>query len=137
MRSRLLLAVIAVTGCYHSILTTDLPPSTEMHREPYKAAFIWGLVPARVDASKYCEGRRWARVETQYNVLNAVIGIITAGIFTPMDIRVTCAAAGAMNMPSGEKLQLGAAATEEERSKALALAIALARESGKAIYVAY
>src|SRR5204862_7926220 len=102
-----------------------------------KAAFIAGLIPARVDASKYCEGRRWARVETQYSILNWVIGTITGGIFTPMDVRVTCAASGAMNTPSGERLQVGAAASDERKAEALALAMTLARETGKAIYLTY
>jgi len=90
-----LAAALVVSGCYHSIVNSGLPVSTEVHRESFKAAFIAGLVPAVVDASSYCQGRRWARVETQYSFLNWVVGVVTFGIFTPMDIRVYCAAPGA------------------------------------------
>ena len=130
-------SVAVGTGCYHSIITTDLPPSTEVYREPFKAAFILGLVPAQVDASKYCEGRRWARVETQQSFLNWVVSAVTVGIFTPLDIRVTCAAAGAMRAPDGPTLQYGVAATPEQKNETMAVAVALARETGQAIYVAY
>lgn len=91
-RALLATAFVAVTGCYHSIVTTNLQPGTEVHHETFKAAFIAGLVPATVDASSYCPGKRWARVETQYSFLNWVVGAVTLGIFTPMDIQVTCAA---------------------------------------------
>jgi hypothetical protein len=130
-------SVAVGTGCYHSIITTDLPPSTEVYREPFKAAFIAGLVPAQVDASKYCEGRRWARVETQQSFLNWVVAAVTLNIFTPLDIRVTCAAAGALRTPEGPTLQYGAAATPEQKSETLAVAVQLAKETGTAIYVGY
>lgn len=129
-------AVVA-GGCYHSIITTDLPPSTEVYREPFKAAFIAGLVPAQLDASRYCQGRRWARVETQQSFLNWVVAVVTAGIFTPLDIRVTCAAAGAMRTPDGAMLKVASTATVEEKSEVLSLAVELARQTGQAVVVAY
>ena len=57
----ILTSMVLAAGCYHAIITTDLPPSTEVYRESFKPAFIAGLVPAQLDASKYCPGRRWAR----------------------------------------------------------------------------
>jgi hypothetical protein len=33
-----------------------------------------------------------ARVETQLSFANQLVGLLTLGIYTPMDIRVTCAA---------------------------------------------
>ena len=85
-------AFVVSAGCYHSIINTNLTPGTEVHHEAFRAAFIAGLVPATVDASSYCQGKRWARVETQYSFLNVIVGAVTAGIFTPMYITVTCAA---------------------------------------------
>lgn len=84
-------AIVASTGCYHSVITTNLTPGTEVHHESFKPAFINGLVPATVDGSTYCPNKRWARVETQYSFLNLLVGAVTLGIFTPMDIKVTCA----------------------------------------------
>lgn len=88
-----LAATLVSSACYHTILTTDLPPNGQVHREAFKPAFIAGLLPATVDASRYCQGGRWARVETQYSFLNWLVGAVTAGIFTPMDVRVFCATA--------------------------------------------
>lgn len=85
-------AIMLSTGCYHSIITTNLTPGTEVHHEAFKPAFIHGLVPATVDASSYCPNKRWARVETQASFLNVLVGAVTFGIFTPLDIKVTCAA---------------------------------------------
>jgi hypothetical protein len=85
-------AFLLSTGCYHSILTTNLTPGTQVHHEAFKPAFIHGLVPATVDASSYCPNKRWARVETQQSFVNVLVAIVTFGIFTPLDIKVTCAA---------------------------------------------
>ena len=130
-------SVAVGTGCYHSIITTDLPPSTEVYHEGFRPAFIYGLVPAQVDGSKYCAGRRWARVETQYSILDWVVGTVTFGIFTPMDVRVTCAASGAMLTPDGATLKVASNATGTEKDDAFALALILARESGKSVYLAF
>jgi hypothetical protein len=92
IRASVAAVFVLSTGCFHSIITTNLTPGTEVHHEAFKAAFIDGLVPATVDASSYCNGKRWARVETQYSFLNLLVGAVTFGIFTPMDIKVTCAA---------------------------------------------
>ena len=130
-------SVVVGTGCWHTILTTDLPPSTEVHHEGFKPAFIYGLDPAQVDGSKYCTGRRWARVETQQSIVDWVVSAVTFGIFTPMDVRVTCAASGAMLTPDGATLKVAGNATETEKDDAFALALTLARESGKSVYLAF
>jgi hypothetical protein len=82
----------AASGCYHVIISTDIAPGTEVHNDTFRPAFIAGLVPAKIDASKYCGGKRWASVETQYSFLDVIVGLVTAGIFTPMDAKITCAA---------------------------------------------
>ncbi len=126
------------TACWHTVITTDLPPSTQVHHEEWRPAFAWGLVPAQVDASKYCAGRRWARVETQLSPINWVVALVTVGIFTPVDVRVTCAASGAMLTPTdGPTLRLGSVATDHEKTEALAVAVELAKESGAAVYVTF
>src|SRR5579872_1537009 len=114
-------SVVVGTGCWHSIITTDLPPSTEVYHEGFKPAFVYGLVPAQLDASKYCGGRRWARIETQQTPVDWLVSAVTWGIFTPMDIRVTCAAQGAMRVPAdGPTLRLGAG--DKERNQGFTLA---------------
>ena len=92
VRALAVAAILVSAGCYHTIIKTNLTPGTEVHHEAWKPAFISGLVPAQVDASSYCAGKRWASVETQASFLNVVVGAVTFGIFTPMDVKVTCAA---------------------------------------------
>ncbi len=87
-----LLAVFVVfhTGCYHTIVTTDLEPGTEI-QEKWRPAFIAGLVPATLKLEDECGEKGIARAETQHSFLNWLVGFVTLGIFTPMDVRITCA----------------------------------------------
>lgn len=131
-------AAVLLSGCYHSIITTELAPSSEVHHEPWKPAFIAGLVPAQVDGSSYCQGRRWARVETQQSFLNWVVAAVTFGIFTPMDIRVWCAGAGARaEGPAAPTIRVGAGDPAAARRLALDWASKFAREGGTPVYVAF
>ena len=126
------------TACYHTIITTNLTPGTEVFHEGFRPAFIAGLVPAQVDGAKACQGRRWARIETQYSFLNWVVGAVTFGIFTPMDVKITCAAGSAQaTPPDGPTLRVGMSATDQDRNETFALAATLARVSGEAVIVAF
>jgi hypothetical protein len=133
------IATLAViTGCWHYIISTDLPPSTEVYHEGFKPAFVYGLVPAQLDASKYCGGRRWARIETQQTPVDWLVAFVTLEIFTPIDIRVTCAARTAINTPTDAPvLRLAQGAGEKDRAELLTLAATVARQSGKAVYLSY
>jgi hypothetical protein len=125
------------SGCYHSIITTNNPVG-EMHHEAFKPAFIAGLVPAQVDASGYCGGRPWAKVETQQTFLNWVVAAVTFGIFTPLDIRVYCAGPGvSAELPGGVPAITVGKDDPAERAEALAWATKFASESGEAVYIAF
>jgi len=134
-----LIASFAVlTGCWHTVISTDLPPSTEVYHEGFRPAFIYGLVPAQLDASKYCGGRRWARIETQQTPVDWIVAAVTWGIFTPMDVRVTCAARGAMTTPTDASvLRVARGADEKKRSEMLTLAAMIAGQTGKPVYLSY
>jgi hypothetical protein len=59
---------------------------------PWANSFIFGLVPpATVEAAAKCPGGV-AMVETEHSFLNWLVGAITFGIYTPIHIKVTCAA---------------------------------------------
>ena len=135
----LLAGAVTSSGCYHSIVDTGLPVGTEMHREAFEPAFIVGLVPAEVDAAGYCQGRPWARVETQQSFLNWVVAAVTFGIFTPLDIRVYCAGSGAPEQVPAEAamVEVGAEASAAERERALQWAMTFAREKGEPVYLAF
>ncbi len=87
-------ALLAATACYHAVIDTGKPPSPQTIERPWATSLIYGLVPPPVveTASRCPNGV--SRVETQLSFLNQLVAGITAGIYTPMSIKVTCAAAG-------------------------------------------
>jgi len=89
-RALMLGGFIALTACYHTITSTSLNPGPT-HVEQWVPTFIYGLVPGKVDAGKMCGGKPVQAVDAQASFLNMVVGAVTFGIFTPMQVTVTCA----------------------------------------------
>jgi hypothetical protein len=91
-------AAVLSTGCYHAMINTGLPPGNEGIHKAWAHGFLYGLVPpATVEAASKCTNGV-ARVETQSSFLNMVASAITFGIYTPMQIDVTCAARSAASV---------------------------------------
>ncbi len=68
-----------------------MTPGTKVVNMPWSSSFIYGLVPpATVDAASQCS-TGVAKVETQLSFLNYIASAVTFGIYTPMQITVTCA----------------------------------------------
>lgn len=87
----LLLLVAALAGCYHATIDTGARPSTLTIEKHWASGWIFGLVPPKTveTASKCPTGV--AKVETQLSFVNMLVSFLTLNIYTPMDIRVTCA----------------------------------------------
>jgi hypothetical protein len=135
-----LLAFIALgaTGCYHATVETGLTPSSEVIEESFASAWIYGLVPpSTISAQAKCK-HGVAKVETHLSFVNQLVGIITLGIYTPMNIKVTCAAAGT-SMIEGRNpdLVVEENATEAEVQAAFARAADRAVAENRPIYVKY
>ncbi len=80
-----------LAGCYHATITTGATPSSVTIDHKWASSWIYGLVPpATVETAQQCPAGV-ARVETRLSFLNQLVGLLTIGIYTPMDIRVTCA----------------------------------------------
>lgn len=95
-RSICVLASIAAltSGCYHAVIETGRPASATVIDKPWANSFIGGLVPpAPLETSASCPSGV-AKVETQHSFLNMLVGAVTFGIYTPMQITVTCAQGG-------------------------------------------
>lgn len=94
MRFRAVLAgfVLLGGGCYHATVETGATPSAETVEKAWASGWIYGLVPPSVvsTAQKCTSGV--ARVETQLSFVNQLVSLLTLGIYTPMAIKVTCAA---------------------------------------------
>ncbi|MEX1259198.1 MAG: Bor family protein [Gemmatimonadota bacterium] len=99
MRKRLAFAVLgfvvlSTAGCYHAIIETGRPPAPETVEILWANSFVYGIVPPPLtDVSTQCPNGV-SRVETQHSFLNGLVAGITFGIYTPMQINVTCAQGG-------------------------------------------
>jgi hypothetical protein len=92
MRSLTTAVLILLAGCYHATVETGVTPSTVVIDKSFASAWIYGLVPpSTVSTAEKCPNGV-AKVETQHTFLNQLVGALTLGIYTPMQIRVTCAA---------------------------------------------
>ncbi len=93
IRRTLLLAVTSLTftACYHATVETGLAPGMQTLEDKWATGWIYGLVPpSTVDTMERCPAGV-ARVETQLSFANQLVSFLTIGIYTPMEIVVTCA----------------------------------------------
>lgn len=106
----LLVALIPLGACYHATVETGLTPSTQVLERSFASSWIYGLVPPKtVETASRCPDGV-AKVETQLTFLNQLVRFLTLGIYTPMQIRVTCAQAPAAT--TGATLTVPANANE-------------------------
>jgi hypothetical protein len=100
----LVAALTALGACFHATIETGLSPSTKVLEQKWASSWIYGLVPPKtVETASRCPDGV-AKVETQLSFLNQVVHILTLGIYTPMDIRVTCALPAGASTPQGAML---------------------------------
>lgn len=101
---------LLLSGCYHATVETGLTPSTLTLEQRWANSWIYGLVPPEtINTSARCPNGV-ARVETQLSFLNQLVGVLTLGIYTPMDVRVTCAQGSSAAPPMNEALLRAAVA---------------------------
>jgi hypothetical protein len=80
-----------LVGCYAAKIDTGRPPSTTVIKHGLAACWLFGLVPpSTVETVARCPNGV-STVETQLSFVNQVVSLITFGIYTPMQIVVTCA----------------------------------------------
>jgi len=90
-------AALLLSGCYHTNITTGKPASDQVVEEEWASSFINGLVPpGEISTAEECENGV-AQVETKLSFLNMVVGSVTGGLYSPMHIKVTCAASNDMS----------------------------------------
>jgi Bor protein len=90
--SMLLLGLVAVlSGCYHATVETGAKPSTVMVEKKWASGWIFGLVPPKTIETQAKCNTGVSKVETQLSFLNMLVSALTLNIYSPMDIRVTCA----------------------------------------------
>ena len=94
MRPRPIIALAlaaSLVGCFHATIETGATPSTVTIEKHWASGWIFGLVaPKTVETAAKCT-TGVAKVETQLTFVNMLVSFLTLNIYTPMDIRVTCA----------------------------------------------
>ena len=84
--------LIAATGCYHATIETGLSPSPQVIEQTFASGWIFGLIPPNTVSTQAKCPKGVSKVETQHSFVNMLVQFITFSIYTPMDIKVTCAA---------------------------------------------
>ncbi len=127
---------LLLVGCYAATVETGLPASNTVIKQPWSSCWIYGLVPPKtVEASAKCPNGV-ARVETQLSFLNQVVSLLTFGIYTPMQIVVTCAESATMSEAGVDvDFVVAGGATEDDLRTAFADAAELAVASGRPVFV--
>ncbi len=120
------------TACYHTTVDTGRAPNGTVIHKAWAHSFINGLVPpATVETASQCPNGV-AKVETQMSFLNMLVGALTFGIYTPMDITVQCAGPGgaaSITVPEG--------ATQADLAAAIGKAAEQSAQTQAPVYVAF
>ncbi len=79
-------------GCASTIITNS-PDEVDGPRVRHThSLFFWGWweASAPVQVNEICGNMGWSKVRTRYSPLNIAIGLLTGGIYTPVDVDVYC-----------------------------------------------
>jgi hypothetical protein len=127
---------LVVSGCYHARIETGLTPSAQVYEQTFASGWIYGLVPpSTVEAGQECPNGV-AVVETELSFVNQLVSAFTFGIYTPMHITVTCAAAGSASLDA-EAVDIAAGADRDAVTQAFMDAADLAVSSDEAVLVRF
>ena len=131
-----LLATLLLSGCYAARIDTGRAQSTKKISKPWASCWIYGLVPpATVMTATDCPDGV-ALVETQHSFLNYLVGGLTFGIYTPIQITVTCAeGAKAGLVDPAQDLVVPHGATADEVRQVFSRAADRAVKSGESVVV--
>jgi Bor protein len=125
---------VALTGCFHQVFNTGLPPAQTSVTKSFHPTWIFGLVAAQpIDVRSTCTSGV-ALVSTRYTFPNWLATVVTIGIFTPHEVKVVCASrSAALAVPDTRSLAAGSSA--DEAALVLAGAIATAQRTGATVAI--
>src|SRR5262245_58943903 len=98
-RTTLAALLLLSAGCYHASIESGMKPGNDKIEKDWAAGWAWGLVgPEPIEAQSKCTSGV-SKAETEHSFLNALVGALTIGIYTPMHLTVTCAAGPHADVP--------------------------------------
>jgi Bor protein len=134
LRAPLAVGLVLSMACFHAIITTGRAESSTVVEKPWASSFVYGLVPPDpLDVESQCKSGV-AKVETVHSFLNGLVAFLTISIYTPIDIKVTCAGAGmapktSMVAPTDE--------TPAAKREAMAKAVDQAQHTDEPVFVRF
>lgn len=84
-------AMLTLGACYHATIDTGLPPSTQTVERGWASSWVYGLVPPSLTETQAKCANGVSKVSTQLTFPNQLVGFLTFGIYTPMEVVATCA----------------------------------------------
>jgi hypothetical protein len=137
IRALCVASLFTLGACYHATVETGATPSTVVIDKPFASAWIYGLVPpSTVSTAERCPDGV-AKIETQHTFVNQLVGFLTLGIYTPMQIRVTCAARGSASADPAALRVVARGTSAGAREEALVVAVAQAAATKKSVYLQF
>lgn len=132
----LIVCALTMSGCYVATIDTGKTPSTKVIQNKWASCWIYGLVPpSAVMTSAECPNGL-AKVETQHSFLNGLVGGLTFGIYTPIQITVTCAEGAHASLTSpDDEIEVGYNASPQDVRDAFNRAARQAIRTGEPAYV--
>jgi hypothetical protein len=92
VRSLLLVAAVALSGCYKTKLTNVSPggsPGAEV--KVWSHALLAGLIPlSEIDVGSKCGDKGVWKVDTKVGFLSLLAAGITSSIYSPTNVVITC-----------------------------------------------
>jgi hypothetical protein len=114
-KTTIAVGLLLLSGCYHAVVETGRAPSGQEVRREWASSWLAGLVPpSATTIARECPNGI-ARVETKLSFLNQVAAGLTLGIYTPMDVRVRCAASESA-LEDAERVPLEASLAEARQA---------------------
>lgn len=86
-------ALLAAPACYSTkMVFAEAPPAQVNIHRAWNHTFVYGFFTlGRVDLDRFCGRSEVHSIRTQVGLLGLLAGAVTAGIWTPMTVEVTCA----------------------------------------------
>lgn len=130
----LALGLVLTSACFHQVVQTGRNPGTTIVRKEWTATWLWGIVPATaIDVTRECPGGI-ATVETQQTFMNGLVSVLTIGIYTPRDVKVTCASGTARGAGLKEFI-VGRNSSRDDQLRVLADAISESERSEQPVLI--
>lgn len=132
----LLAACVLFTGCYQAKVTTDKEPGSKVVKKKWVSSYVFGLVGGKVDVSGECSNGI-ASAERKVSIVNGIVAGVTANLYLPQTVTVTCASGGSMSSlaPTKQNFVVPQNATNAELQKTLTDAATQSRLTQKSATV--